>query len=129
MRRRPQQDQLHAVRTGAPTVQIASTIASMWTAPLVEQAVDRGRRTGKSSSNRDMELSPADRDAAIAVLRRCLTPAALRSVIRQESTGRRRKGVEWIIAEVESRNGRLSSRLPDAALAPFLVDLKGADLL
>jgi DNA repair protein RadD len=76
-----------------------------------------------------MELSSADRDAAVVVLRRCLTPAALRSVIRQESTGRRGKGVEWIIAEVESRDGRLSSRLPEADLAPFLVDLKGADLL
>lgn len=79
--------------------------------------------------NRDMELSSADRDAAIAVLSRCLAPTALRSVLRQESTGRRRKGVEWIIAEMESGGGRLSSRLPDAELAPFLVDLKGADLL
>jgi hypothetical protein len=28
-----QQDQLHAVRTGAPMVQKAGTIASMWAAP------------------------------------------------------------------------------------------------
>lgn len=76
-----------------------------------------------------MELSPADRDAAIAVLKRRLTPAALRSVIREEGAGRRRKGVEWIIAEAENRDGRLRSRLPEAELAPFLVDLKGADLL
>jgi superfamily II DNA or RNA helicase len=34
-----------------------------------------------------------------------------------------------MIAELESRDRRLSSRLPDTELAPFLVDLKGADLL
>src|SRR5690242_6981779 len=76
-----------------------------------------------------MELSSADRDAAIAVLTRRLAPAALRAVIRQDETGHRGKGVEWIIAETQSRDGRLRSRLPDADLAPFLVDLKGADLL
>ena len=76
-----------------------------------------------------MELSPTDRDATIAVLKRRLTPTALRSVIRAESTGSRHKGVERIIAEAENRHGRPRSRLPEAELAPFLVDLKGVDLL
>jgi hypothetical protein len=79
-----------------------------------------------------MELSPTDRAAAIAMLERRLTYRALRAVLEREERGRRRhKGVEWIIAEAEkdSRDRRLRSRLPDAALAPFLVDLKGADLL
>lgn len=80
----------------------------------------------------DVELSAADRDAAIAVLARRLTSAELRSAIQKEERGAaHRKGVEWIIAEVE-RSGadrRLTTRLPDADLAPFLVDLKGSDLL
>jgi DNA repair protein RadD len=79
-----------------------------------------------------MELSPTDREAAIVVLGRRLTPRALRTVLQEEERGaRRRKGVEWIIAETggEGRDRRLRSRLPDAELAPFLVDLKGADLL
>jgi superfamily II DNA or RNA helicase len=83
-----------------------------------------------------VELSPVDRDAAIAVLRRRLTPARLRAVIRGEEGPRRRhKGVEWIITETEKADDaahptrRRRSRLPDEELAPFLVDLKGADLL
>jgi superfamily II DNA or RNA helicase len=77
-----------------------------------------------------MELSPTDRAAVIAALERQLTPAALRAVLREEEGGpRRRKGVEWMIAEAEARDQRLRSRLPNAELAPFLVDLKGADLL
>jgi DNA repair protein RadD len=78
-----------------------------------------------------MELSPADRAAAIAVLERRLSKRALRAVVReQQSAGRRnRKSVEWIIAEAENRDGRLRSRLPDSELAPFLVDLRGGDLL
>jgi DNA repair protein RadD len=78
-----------------------------------------------------VELSPTDRDAAIAALQRRLSPAALRAVIRQEERGARHKGVEWIIAEAErqSHDRRLRSRLPEGELAPFLVDLKGGDLL
>jgi DNA repair protein RadD len=80
-----------------------------------------------------MELSPTDRAAAITMLERRLTYPALRAVLEQEERGaRRHKGVEWMIAEAErdSRDRRLRSRrLPDAELAPFLVDLKGADLL
>lgn len=79
-----------------------------------------------------MELSEVDRAAAIAVLQRRLTAAALRKVVAaaQASGRRNRKSVEWIIVETESRQvGRLRSRLPDPDLAPFLVDLFGADLL
>ena len=47
----------------------------------------------------------------------------------QSSRRRNRKSVEWIIAEAESRDGRLRSRLPDHELAAFLVDLRGSDLL
>jgi DNA repair protein RadD len=79
-----------------------------------------------------MELSEVDRAAAVAVLQRRLTPSALRKVVAAaQARGRRnRKSVEWIIVETETRQpGRLRSRLPDAELAPFLVDLFGADLL
>lgn len=79
-----------------------------------------------------MELSEVDRAAAIAVLERRLTATALRKVVAaaQASGRRNRKSVEWIIVETESRQaGRLRSRLPDPDLAPFLVDLFGADLL
>lgn len=79
---------------------------------------------GKNPSSRDTELSPADPDTAIAVLKGRLTPAALRAVIRAESTGSRHKDVERIMAEAANRNGRPRSRLPGADLAPFLVDLK-----
>ena len=79
-----------------------------------------------------MELSEVDRAAAIAVLQRRLTATALRKVVgaAQASGRRNRKSVEWIIVETESQQaGRLRSRLPDPDLAPFLVDLFGADLL
>jgi superfamily II DNA or RNA helicase len=78
-----------------------------------------------------VELSHADRDAAIAMLQTRLTPAGLRVVLRDQhgAGSRRRKGVEWIIAEAESQDRRLRSRLPNEELAPFLVDLMGSDLL
>jgi DNA repair protein RadD len=80
---------------------------------------------------RAVELSPEDRDAAITALQRRLGPRVLREVLRDEqATGRRnRKSVEWIIAEAENRDSRLQSRLHDSELAPFLVDLRGSDLL
>lgn len=71
---------------------------------------------GKDSSSRDTVLSPAARDAATAVLKGCLTTAALRSLIRAESTGSRHKDVERIMAEAANRNGRPRSRLPEAEL-------------
>lgn len=78
-----------------------------------------------------MELSPEDREAAITALGQRLRPTTLRAVLRADQSARRRnrKSVEWIIAEAESRDGRLRSRLPDHELAAFLVDLRGGDLL
>jgi hypothetical protein len=79
-----------------------------------------------------VELSAPDRAATIAVLERRLAPRGLRAVIDEERSGGRqqnRKSVEWIIAETESRDRRLRSRLPDVQLVPFLVDLRGGDLL
>jgi superfamily II DNA or RNA helicase len=71
---------------------------------------------------------------AIAILSRRLTPNVLRRVldIVQERGRRRRKSVEWIVAETERTDGargRLSPRLPDDDLPALLVDLTGLDLL
>jgi DNA repair protein RadD len=78
-----------------------------------------------------VELAPEDRDAAVTALQRRLQPRDLRAIIRNEQSAarRNRKSVEWIIAEAESWDSRLRSRLPDPELASFLVDLKGGDLL
>jgi hypothetical protein len=76
------------------------------------------------------EITTADRDTAIAILRARLQPKELRYVLDAvQGRGRRRKSVEWIVAETEHSGGRLKSRLPDDDLAAFLVDLGGLDLL
>lgn len=79
-----------------------------------------------------MELSAVEREAAIAALRYKLQPSALRAILKEDDGARyhRHKSVERIIAEVENRSqARLNSRLGDAELPAFLVDLKGSDLL
>src|SRR2546425_657015 len=74
-------------------------------------------------------LNPVDREAAIGILRTRL-PGRLRHVLgSSDSTGRRRKSVEWIVAETEHSGARLRSRLVEDDLAAFLVDLAGPDLL
>ena len=80
------------------------------------------------------ELSSADREMAIAILRRRLLTAVLRKIVDalQERGKRNRKSVEWIVAETErsgSAGGRLRPRLPDNELPGFLLDLTGPDLL
>jgi superfamily II DNA or RNA helicase len=77
------------------------------------------------------EVSVADRDAAIAILRRRLQPREMRAILDEaRGSGRRgRKSVEWIVAETELDGPRLQSRLPDADLAGFLADLRGPELL
>lgn len=75
-------------------------------------------------------LDAAGRDAAVRILGRRLTSRDLRAVLDAEiGSTRRRKSVEWIVAETEHAGGRLRSRLPDDHLATFLVDLMGPDLL
>jgi DNA repair protein RadD len=79
-----------------------------------------------------IELSPTDRTNAIAQIKRRITPRDLRAVLDEMQGGRvrrRRKGVEWIVAETEGSGRRLQSRLPDDELAELLVDLGGVDLL
>jgi superfamily II DNA or RNA helicase len=80
------------------------------------------------------ELSSADREMAITILRRRLSTAVLRKIVDVvQNRGRRnRKSVEWIVAETDRADGaggRLRPRLPDNELPGFLVDLTGPDLL
>jgi superfamily II DNA or RNA helicase len=80
------------------------------------------------------ELSSADRQMAIGILRGRLSTAVLRKIVDtvQERGRRNRKSVEWVVAETErfdGARGRLRPRLPDAELPGFLVDLMGPDLL
>jgi len=78
------------------------------------------------------QLSEEARFHAIQVLSRRLTKPDLRSVMNdlEGSVGRRRrKSVEWIVAQTEKKSTRLRSRLSDEELVPFLVDRCGLDLL
>ena len=78
------------------------------------------------------QLSEEARSHAIQVLSRRLHKSDLRMVINdlEGSAGhRRRKSVEWIVAQTEKKSPRLRSRLSDEELAPFLVDRCGLDLL
>jgi superfamily II DNA or RNA helicase len=80
------------------------------------------------------ELSSADGEMAVSILRRRLSTAVLRRVVDsvQERGRRKRKSVEWIVAETErpdGAGGRLRPRLLDTELARFLVDLTGPELL
>ena len=79
-------------------------------------------------------LNPTDRDGAVAVLRRRLTPDDIRRALKTiQGVRSRRRSVEWIVTEAERtgqrRTGRLQTRLPDDDLPAFLVDLLGTDLL
>jgi DNA repair protein RadD len=78
------------------------------------------------------QLSEEARFHAIQILSRRLTKTDLRSVISNLEGGagrRRRKSVEWIVAQTERRSARLRSRLADEEIAEFLVDRSGLDLL
>lgn len=78
------------------------------------------------------QLSEEARAQAIKVLSRRLHNADLRVVMEDVEGGpsrRKRKSVEWIVAQTERKSTRLRSRLPDEELAPFLVDRCGLDLL
>jgi DNA repair protein RadD len=80
-------------------------------------------------------VSAADRDIAIGILNRRLTPEALRSALDEvQNRGQRRggKSVEWMVVEVERSDdaaGRLRTKLPNGEVAALLVDLCGPDLL
>ncbi len=79
-----------------------------------------------------IELTTLDRDTAVANLTRRLSASDFRAILDAiRGRGRRRKTVEWIVAELEHRGsrGRLPSKLPGAQLPPFLVDLLGPELL
>ncbi len=75
-------------------------------------------------------LDAESRSLAVDMLRSRLTPKDLRAVLKTEQGNtRRRKSVEWIVAETGNTGGRLRSRLPDDHLAGFLLDILGPDLL
>jgi superfamily II DNA or RNA helicase len=80
-------------------------------------------------------ISSADREMAIGILRRRLSMATIRKIVDvvQDRGRRKRKSVEWIVADTERADGagggRLRPRLPDDDLPGFLVDLTGPDLL
>jgi superfamily II DNA or RNA helicase len=76
------------------------------------------------------ELGPSEREGAIELLRKRLSPRALRRVVADEFGRRpRRKTIEWLVAETEATKERLQSKLPDGELSAFLVDVQGVDLL
>lgn len=78
------------------------------------------------------QLSEEARSYAVQVLSRRLHRADLRAVVNDLEGGptrRRRKSVEWIVAQTENRSPRLRSRLPDDSLAQFLVDRCTLELL
>lgn len=78
------------------------------------------------------QLSEEARSYAIQLLCRRLRTTDLRMVMNDLEGGagrRRRKSVEWIVAETERKSSRLRSRLTDDDLAPFLVDRCGLELL
>jgi len=79
-----------------------------------------------------IELNSNDRTNAISMINRRLGTRDLRAVlydIQGSRSRRQRKGVEWIVAETESTERRLRSRLSDEQLGEFLIDLAGVDLL
>lgn len=80
------------------------------------------------------ELTDEARSLAVQILQRRLSASDLRAALDDLEGGgsrrRRRKSVEWLVAETESPlSARLRSRLPDDELAPFLVDRSGIGLL
>jgi hypothetical protein len=84
--------------------------------------------------NSSVGLDAASRDIAVRILGQRLSARDLRAVLDAEvGQGRRRKSVEWIVAETEHTSGRLRPRLPDQDLAAFLgsspetVPIIGAD--
>lgn len=80
-----------------------------------------------------MNIARLDHDArnqAVEILSRRLTPADLRSVLKELDRGAKgRKGVERIVAETENPGRLLRTRIDDTQLADFLVDLAGSDML
>jgi DNA repair protein RadD len=66
-------------------------------------------------------LSPTDRDEAVYVLQKRLSAKQMRAVIDRD--------VERLVVTAERVKGLYASRLEDAHLAGFLVDLSGVDLL
>ena len=76
-------------------------------------------------------LSADERFEAVESLQRRVSSSALRTVVNRlegSGTNRRRRPVEWIVAETESRR-RVRTKLPDEDLAEYLVDRSGIDLL
>lgn len=73
---------------------------------------------------------PQEREAAARVLSQRLSPAEIRSVVREDYRAPRGgKGIERIVAETENAGTLLRTRLEDDRLASFLVDVGGPDLL
>jgi len=66
-------------------------------------------------------LTQDDREEAIYVLKKRLTPAQMRAVIGHD--------IERLVARTENVGGLYHSRIPDDDLASFLIDLAGTDLL
>jgi len=66
-------------------------------------------------------LTQADRDEAVYVLQNLLSPRQMRQVIDRD--------IEKLVVTTERVKGLYTSKLEDAHLAGFLVDLSGVDLL
>ncbi len=88
------------------------------------------REQGIQRTRISRQLGSGERESAIDLLRNRLSSRALRRIVVDEFGKRpRRKTIEWLVAETEANRERLQSKLPDADLAAFLVDVKGVDLL
>jgi DNA repair protein RadD len=67
---------------------------------------------------------------AAEIIGRRLSPADLRRALKEIDNPRRgEKGVQWIVAEAEDRGGLFRSRIDDAELPRFVLDVAGFDLL
>jgi superfamily II DNA or RNA helicase len=66
-------------------------------------------------------LTPNDRDEAVYVLQKLLSPRQMRQVIDRD--------IEKLVVTTERVKGLYTSKLEDGHLAGFLVDLSGVDLL
>src|SRR2546429_7584306 len=73
----------------------------------------------------------ADSSPTVAeIIGRILSPAEIKSVLKEMDHGRRgEKSVERIVAETENQGRLLRTRVEEADLARFLVDIAGPDLL
>jgi|SRR5579875_70293 DNA repair protein RadD len=74
-------------------------------------------------------MDPVTFEKAAEQIGRRLTPAMIRTALKDWHSSRRGKGVERIVAETENTGRLLRTRVDDGDLASFLLDVAGLDVL